>query len=132
AERVFRKAPRLITVRADKHERTRQLAREHQRLVSGEIDADANAGLVGNDGDAVHDGAARIATREDRGPLALVEQQLREVGNEGSLAAAADAKIADADNRPRQPAPPGAIARKPMPPPGHGRAVDRAERMVQS
>ena len=60
-----------------------------------------------------------------------LEEQPRDVADHGRLAAAADAEVADADDRARQPSIDATGARVPPPPPDRDRAVHRAEGVNQ-
>ena len=57
----------------------------------------------------------------------LWTQQARDVLDERCFPAAADAKIADADDRPIEPVPPRRVLRIPPAPPRCRRAIDRAQ-----
>jgi hypothetical protein len=56
-----------------------------------------------------------------------LEQEARDVLDERGFAAAADTKIADADDRLVEPAAPRRVLRIPPAPPRRRRAVDRAQ-----
>ena len=118
-----------MAIGADEDGDARQRTREHQRLVAGNGKIRDDARAVGDDRDAVARRSARVAARQYRRPLAVLEQQPRDVLDDRRLAAAADAKISDTDDRTFQLATALRMLCVPLATPCGSRAVERAERV---
>src|SRR5215510_8946947 len=129
AEPVFRHHARHVPIGAhDDHDAfLLKRAGEHERLVAGVVDAGKHSRAVRHNRRAGTGMPSPISSRENRRPLPRRRQQPRDVLDERRLAAAADGKIAHADDRPREPAPTIGMTRIPAAPTGGRRTVNRAQ-----
>ena len=89
-------------IRTDEHAGAGHAARQHQRLVAGPRQIGQRPHAVADDGDAVGGIGPAVAAREDRRPLAGLDQQARQASHDRRLAAAAAGDVADRNHRPGQ------------------------------
>ncbi len=89
-------------IRTDEHAGAGDAARQHQRLVAGPGQIGQRPHAVADDGDAVGRIGPAVAAREDRRPLAGLDQQARQASHDRRLAAAAAGDVADRNHRPGQ------------------------------
>jgi hypothetical protein len=105
-------------VLADHHDRPGHRAREHERLVAGEVNAGQHARAVADDDRARRAIAPAVAPAEDGGTLAGGEQEPGDVLDDRRLAAPAGGQVPDADDGPVEPLrPDGRRAARPRPRP---------------
>jgi hypothetical protein len=101
----FGKPPGDISARCHEHSGLRYQPGKHEWLVSGMIEVGPYLCPVADDHHAIDGCLPSVASAEDGGALAHVEQHTRDFGGKRGLAAASNREIADADDRGRE-APP--------------------------
>jgi hypothetical protein len=126
-EVVLGEAAGEVAIRTGQHGRARQLPRQHQRLVARARQVGADAARIAHDDDAVAVLGAAVAAAQDRGPLAHLEQRLCDICRHRRLAAAANRKVADADDRSPEPLPQVGASGVAFAPPSHDRGIDGAQ-----
>jgi hypothetical protein len=75
-----------VTVGANQDGNTRKGARQHQRLVASGIEIGVHRRAVRHDRDAIERAAPCVPSRQDRGPLAAVEEETRDIRHHRRLA----------------------------------------------
>ena len=113
-----------IAIGRDADRGARHLPGQHQRLVTGSIHAFKDAGAVGHHDDAVRGIGAAIAATENGGPLAVLNQPLRDRRNHRRLAGAAHRQVADADDRAGEMLPALGVVFDPLPASPHHLTVE--------
>ena len=95
----LRKPPGEIAVLRHHDRHVRQLARQHQRLVTGDIYAGPKHSALTHDDDALSETLAAVSTAENRGVLTHRDKDSADESRDGCLSAAANGQRAHADHR---------------------------------
>jgi hypothetical protein len=101
---MLRESTGKIPIRRHEHGRTWQRARQHQRLVAGPGQIAAHPFWIADHDDAVFRPRSTVPSAEDRGTLPDVQQFANDRSDQRSLPATSNREVADADDRPAQPA----------------------------
>ena len=100
AEVPFGEPAGEIAIGSDQYGDTRKRPRQHQRLVPCFVEAGDDPSAIGHHGHTVFRGAASVAPGKHGRLFAFLQEQPRDVLDDGRFPAASDAKVADTDDGP--------------------------------
>ena len=121
---AFRERAGKIAIGRDAHRSAGHLASQHQRLVAGSRHTFEHPRPIRHDNHTVRGVGAAVTATENGGPLAVLNQPLRDRRNHRRLAGAAHRQVADADDRACEMLPALGVVFDPLPASPHHLTVE--------